>query len=92
MAEIRKKIVEEKGLVQISDPEQLKQIVNEILDQNEQSIIDFKDGKKKSKRLPGRANYESNKRPGEPAACKSDSCSRAREKISSLDKKSKKNR
>ncbi|WP_077603798.1 Asp-tRNA(Asn)/Glu-tRNA(Gln) amidotransferase subunit GatB [Oceanobacillus sojae] len=43
------KIVEEKGLVQISDPEQLKQIVNEILDQNEQSIIDFKDGKKKAK-------------------------------------------
>ncbi|GIO22821.1 Asp-tRNA(Asn)/Glu-tRNA(Gln) amidotransferase subunit GatB [Oceanobacillus sp. J11TS1] len=43
------KIVEEKGLVQISDPDQLKQIVNEILDQNEQSIIDFKDGKKKAK-------------------------------------------
>ncbi|WP_152656692.1 Asp-tRNA(Asn)/Glu-tRNA(Gln) amidotransferase subunit GatB [Oceanobacillus sp. CFH 90083] len=43
------KIVEEKGLVQISDPEQLKQVVNDILDQNEQSIIDFKDGKKKAK-------------------------------------------
>ena len=43
------KIVEEQGLVQISDPEQLKPIVNEILDQNEQSIIDFKDGKKKAK-------------------------------------------
>lgn len=43
------KIVEEKGLVQISDPDQLKPIVNEILDQNEQSVIDFKDGKKKAK-------------------------------------------
>ncbi|WP_339183895.1 Asp-tRNA(Asn)/Glu-tRNA(Gln) amidotransferase subunit GatB [Oceanobacillus sp. FSL W7-1293] len=43
------KIVEEQGLVQISDPEQLKPIINDILDQNEQSIIDFKDGKKKAK-------------------------------------------
>ncbi|WP_017795914.1 Asp-tRNA(Asn)/Glu-tRNA(Gln) amidotransferase subunit GatB [Oceanobacillus kimchii] len=43
------KIVEEKGLVQISDPEQLKQIVNDILDENEQSIIDFKNGKNKAK-------------------------------------------
>ncbi|MFD1065541.1 Asp-tRNA(Asn)/Glu-tRNA(Gln) amidotransferase subunit GatB [Oceanobacillus locisalsi] len=43
------KIVEEQGLVQISDPEQLKPVINNILDQNEQSIIDFKDGKKKAK-------------------------------------------
>jgi len=42
------KIVKEKGLVQISDPEQLKEIVNKVLDENEQSIIDFKAGKGKA--------------------------------------------
>ncbi|MFD1850760.1 Asp-tRNA(Asn)/Glu-tRNA(Gln) amidotransferase subunit GatB [Oceanobacillus bengalensis] len=41
-------IVKEKGLVQISDPEQLKVIVNGVLDENEQSIIDFKAGKGKA--------------------------------------------
>ena len=39
------KIVKEKGLVQISDPEKLKEIVNQVLDENEQSIIDYKNGK-----------------------------------------------
>lgn len=39
------KIVKEKGLVQISDPEQLKEIINKVLDENEQSIIDYKNGK-----------------------------------------------
>lgn len=39
------KIVKEKGLVQISDEGQLTEIVGKILDENEQSIIDFKDGK-----------------------------------------------
>lgn len=42
------KIVKEKGLVQISDPEQLKEIVNKVLDENEQSILDFKAGKGKA--------------------------------------------
>ncbi|MFC4023335.1 Asp-tRNA(Asn)/Glu-tRNA(Gln) amidotransferase subunit GatB [Oceanobacillus longus] len=42
-------IVKDQGLVQISDPEQLKEIVNQILDENEQSIIDFKNGKGKAK-------------------------------------------
>ena len=42
------KIVKEKGLVQISDPEQLKEIVNKVLDENEQSIIDYKGGKGKA--------------------------------------------
>ncbi|WP_068676875.1 Asp-tRNA(Asn)/Glu-tRNA(Gln) amidotransferase subunit GatB [Oceanobacillus sp. Castelsardo] len=42
------KIVKEQGLVQISDPEQLKEIVNKVLDENEQSIIDFKAGKGKA--------------------------------------------
>ena len=38
-------IVKEQGLVQISDESQLKEIVKEILDNNEQSIIDYKNGK-----------------------------------------------
>ena len=40
-----KQVVEEKGLVQLSDPAQLLPIINEILDQNQQSIEDFKNGK-----------------------------------------------
>ena len=39
------KIVKEKGLVQISDEGQLREIVGNVLDNNEQSIADFKDGK-----------------------------------------------
>ncbi|MBN6205319.1 Asp-tRNA(Asn)/Glu-tRNA(Gln) amidotransferase subunit GatB [Ralstonia pickettii] len=39
------KIVKDKGLVQLSDPVKLKEIINQILDENEQSIIDFKNGK-----------------------------------------------
>ncbi|UOQ84442.1 Asp-tRNA(Asn)/Glu-tRNA(Gln) amidotransferase subunit GatB [Gracilibacillus salinarum] len=42
------KIVKEKGLVQISDEGQLREIIVGILDQNEQSIIDFKNGKDKA--------------------------------------------
>lgn len=42
------KIVKEKGLVQISDPEQLKEIINNVLDENEQSITDYKNGKGKA--------------------------------------------
>ncbi|SDK36504.1 Asp-tRNA(Asn)/Glu-tRNA(Gln) amidotransferase subunit GatB [Sediminibacillus albus] len=38
-------IVKDKGLVQISDEGQLKEIVTGILDENEQSIIDYKNGK-----------------------------------------------
>lgn len=38
-------IVKEKGLIQISDEGELENIVEEILDKNEQSIIDFKNGK-----------------------------------------------
>lgn len=40
-----KEVVEAKGLVQLSDPTQLLPIINDILDQNEQSIEDFKNGK-----------------------------------------------
>ncbi|MFB4160364.1 Asp-tRNA(Asn)/Glu-tRNA(Gln) amidotransferase subunit GatB [Geomicrobium sp. JSM 1781026] len=43
-----KKIVEDKGLVQISDEGELKKIVDQILDNNEQSIEDFKNGKDKA--------------------------------------------
>ncbi|RLQ93750.1 Asp-tRNA(Asn)/Glu-tRNA(Gln) amidotransferase subunit GatB [Falsibacillus albus] len=39
------KIVKEKGLVQISDESELLKIVTEILDANEQSIEDYKNGK-----------------------------------------------
>ncbi len=38
-------IIEEKGMKQISDPSILTSIINEVLDQNEQSIKDYKDGK-----------------------------------------------
>ncbi|HLQ41126.1 MAG TPA: Asp-tRNA(Asn)/Glu-tRNA(Gln) amidotransferase subunit GatB [Tetragenococcus sp.] len=40
-----KEVVENKGLVQLSDPAQLLTIINEILDNNQQSIDDFKKGK-----------------------------------------------
>lgn len=38
-------IVKEKGLIQISDEGALKEIVSKVLDENEQSIIDYKNGK-----------------------------------------------
>lgn len=41
-------IVKDKGLVQISDEGELVQIVNEILDNNQQSIDDYKAGKEKA--------------------------------------------
>ncbi len=37
--------VEEKGLVQQSDPAVLVPLINDILDNNEQSIEDYKNGK-----------------------------------------------
>ncbi|MGF2054488.1 Asp-tRNA(Asn)/Glu-tRNA(Gln) amidotransferase subunit GatB [Vagococcus fluvialis] len=40
-----KEVVEAKGLVQLSDPAQLLPIINDILDNNAQSIEDFKNGK-----------------------------------------------
>ncbi|WP_042141984.1 Asp-tRNA(Asn)/Glu-tRNA(Gln) amidotransferase subunit GatB [Paucisalibacillus sp. EB02] len=39
------KIVKEKGMVQISDEGQLREVITGILNENEQSIIDFKNGK-----------------------------------------------
>ncbi|SHN27322.1 Asp-tRNA(Asn)/Glu-tRNA(Gln) amidotransferase subunit GatB [Gracilibacillus kekensis] len=42
------KIVKDKGLVQISDEGQLRDIITGILDENEQSIIDYKNGKDKA--------------------------------------------
>ena len=38
-------IIEEKGMKQISDPATLTNMINEVLDQNEQSIQDFAAGK-----------------------------------------------
>ncbi|MCZ0717466.1 Asp-tRNA(Asn)/Glu-tRNA(Gln) amidotransferase subunit GatB [Aerococcus kribbianus] len=43
-----KEVVEAEGLVQLSDPEQLLPIITETLDNNQQSIDDYKAGKKKA--------------------------------------------
>ena len=60
-----KKIIEEKGLVQISDESQIKMIVEEILANNPQSIVDYKAGKDRAlgflvgqamKKTKGKAN------------------------------------
>jgi aspartyl-tRNA(Asn)/glutamyl-tRNA(Gln) amidotransferase subunit B len=40
-----KEVVEAKGLVQLSDPAQLLPIITEVLDNNQQSVDDFKNGK-----------------------------------------------
>jgi len=40
-----KKIVEEKGLAQISDQSELEKIINKVLEENQQSVIDYKNGK-----------------------------------------------
>jgi len=40
-----KEVVEKKGLVQLSDPSQLLPIISEVLDNNQQSVEDFKNGK-----------------------------------------------
>lgn len=41
-------IVKEKGLVQISDEGQLREIIQQVLAENEQSVADYKAGKKKA--------------------------------------------
>ncbi|MCD8510387.1 MAG: Asp-tRNA(Asn)/Glu-tRNA(Gln) amidotransferase subunit GatB [Bacillus sp. (in: Bacteria)] len=41
-------IVKDKGLIQISDEGEIRRMVNEVLDGNEQSIADYKEGKKKA--------------------------------------------
>lgn len=43
-----KEVVEVEGLVQLSDPAQLLPLITEILDNNQQSIDDYKAGKKKA--------------------------------------------
>lgn len=43
-----RELVEEKGWAQLSDPAQLLPIITEILDNNEQSVEDFKSGKKQA--------------------------------------------
>ena len=42
------KIVEKNGWIQISDENAIKEVVNKILDNNPQSIADFKAGKEKA--------------------------------------------
>lgn len=41
-------IVKEKGLIQISDEGELKDIVNKVLDENQKSVTDYKNGKDKA--------------------------------------------
>lgn len=43
-----KVVVEEKGMKQLSDPNAIRALVNQVLDQNEQAIIDFKNGKNRA--------------------------------------------
>ncbi len=43
-----KEIVEANGWIQLSDPAQLLPMINEVLDNNQQSIDDFKNGKDKA--------------------------------------------
>lgn len=40
--------VKDQGLMQISDEGQLREVISKVLDENEQSIIDFKEGKKRA--------------------------------------------
>src|SRR5699024_7600952 len=44
-----KALVEEKGWAQLSNPEQLLPIITDVLDNNEQSVEDFKNGKDRAK-------------------------------------------
>src|SRR5699024_6703581 len=44
-----KALVEEKGWAQLSNPEQLLPIITEVLDNNEQSVEDYKNGKDRAK-------------------------------------------
>ena len=44
-----KVLVEEKGWAQLSDPKKLLPIITEVLDNNEQSVEDFKNGKDRAK-------------------------------------------
>ncbi len=59
------KLLKESGVVQISDEETLRKIINEVLDVNEQSIVDYKNGKDRAlgfivgqvmKKTQGKAN------------------------------------
>ncbi len=47
VADVRQ-LVEEKGWAQLSNPEQLLPIITNVLDNNEQSVEDFKNGKKQA--------------------------------------------
>ena len=40
-------IVEEKGLIQISDPTQIEPIIDEVIANNQENLKKFKDGNKK---------------------------------------------
>jgi aspartyl-tRNA(Asn)/glutamyl-tRNA(Gln) amidotransferase subunit B len=42
------KIVEEKGLVQISDEGELEKIIDKVIQENPQSVEDYRNGKEKA--------------------------------------------
>ncbi len=55
-----KEVVKAKGLIQLSDPAQLLPMINEVLDKNQQSVDDFKNGKRPSSWVLSWSNHESN--------------------------------
>jgi aspartyl-tRNA(Asn)/glutamyl-tRNA(Gln) amidotransferase subunit B len=42
------KIIDEKGLVQVSDSSEIEKIIDDVLSKNEQSVADYKNGKEKA--------------------------------------------
>lgn len=55
-----KEIITEKGLEQISDDNVIKDIVRTVLNNNMQSVEDYKNGKDRALRILGRTMYERN--------------------------------
>ena len=51
-----------KGMVQLSDPAKLQPIIDEVLDNNAQSIEDFKNGKRSRSWLLSREHHETDPR------------------------------
>ena len=55
-----KEIITEKGLEQISDDNVIKDIVRTVLNNNTQSVEDYKNGKDRALRILSRTMYERN--------------------------------
>ncbi len=65
------KIIEKNGWVQISDENEIKELVKRIVEANPQSVADFKRRKRKSIRILSRASNEGDKRKGKSWNAKS---------------------